>query len=156
MRRSEGGSEKRKAKQRAKQKAKAKSKKQKQKAKSKSKKQIPHTARKGRERVRDDRLGGRAWRGKLPSRKRPTLAKTKPARMGHPTPSEKRKAKSEKQIPHTTRKGRERVRDDSAILQQRVSLEDRYERGDSAILRQRGSLEDRDQRMTVLVLRKVD
>jgi hypothetical protein len=29
--------------------------------------------------------------------------------------SEKRKAKSEKQIPHTARKGRERVRDDSAI-----------------------------------------
>jgi len=50
-------------------------------------------------------------------------------------PDPKRKAKNEKQIPHTTRKGRERV-----------SLEDRDTREDSAILRQGVSLEDRDQR----------
>ena len=46
--------------------------------------------------------------------------------------------KNEKQVPHTARKERERIRDDSAILRQRVSLEDRYSG------------------MTVLVLRKVD
>src|SRR5437588_6242103 len=48
--------------------------------------------------------------------------------------SEKRKAKSEKQIPHTARKRRERVRDDSTILRAGFP---------------RGS----GQRMTVLVLR---
>src|SRR5882762_8695247 len=85
---------------------------------------------------------------------KPHRCKNQTRKDGAPDP--KRKAKSEKQVPHTARKGRERVRDDSAVLRRRVSLEDRDERDDSAILRQGVSLEDRDSGMTVLVLRIVE